>query len=325
MKAIIASKYGTPDVLQLKDIEKPIPKDNEVLIKVYETIVTPADIAFRKGEPFITRFFGGLTKPKFISGVELAGKIEAVGKDVKSFKTGDPVFGTSGTDYGAHAEYKCLPEAGVVAIKPNNMTYGEAAAVCDGGLTALTFLRDKGKIQSGQKVLINGASGSVGSFAVQLAKYYGADVTGVCSTANIQLVNSLGADSVIDYTKEDFTQTQQSYDIIFDAIGKSSFSLCKKVLKSKGIYLTTVPTLGIIFQMLWTSLMGNKKAKFTASGLNQNKENLIFLKELAEAGKLISIIDKRFPLKQIIEAHRYVETGHKKGNIIITLSKDDKI
>jgi len=324
MKAIIASKYGTPDVLQLKDIEKPIPKDNEVLIKVYETIVTPADIAFRKGEPFITRFFGGLTKPKFISGVELAGKIEAVGKDVKSFKTGDPVFGTSGTDYGAHAEYKCLPEEGVVAIKPNNMTYGEAAAVCDGGLTALTFLRDKGKIQSGQKVLINGASGSVGSFAVQLAKYYGADVTGVCSTANIQLVNSLGADSVIDYTKEDFTQTQQSYDIIFDAIGKSSFSLCKKVLKSKGIYLTTVPTLGIIFHMLWTSLMGNKKAKFTASGLNQNKENLIFLKELAEAGKLISIIDKRFPLEQIIEAHRYVETGHKKGNIIITLSKDDK-
>ena len=324
MKAIVAVKYGSAEVLQLKEVEKPTPKDNEILVRVHESIVTPADIAFRKAEPFIVRFFGGLMRPKFIPGVELGGVIETVGRDVKLFKEGDQVFGASGTTYGAHAEYKCLPEKGVVAIKPANMSFGEAAAVCDGGLTALTFLRDKARIQSGQKVLINGASGSVGSFAIQLAKYFGAEVTGVCGSANVELVKSLGADRVIDYTKEDFTKTGQAYDIIFDAVGKSSFSRCRRSLTPKGIYLTTVPTLGILFQMLWTSMVGGKKAIFTAAGLNQTKENLLFLTGLIEAGKLKSIIDRRYPLEQIAEAHRYVEEGHKKGNVVITLEPNPK-
>lgn len=322
MKAIVYEKYGSPDVLELREVEKPVPVDKEVLIKVYETIVTPADCAFRKGKPFITRFFSGLLKPKNIPGVELAGEIEAVGKDVTLFKKGDPVFGSAVTGFGAHAQYKCLPEDGVVAIKPACMTYGEAAAVCDGGLTALTFLRDKANIQSGQKILINGASGSVGSFAVQLARYFGAEVTGVCSTTNLELVKSLGADNLIDYTKEDFTKNGRAYDIIFDTVGKSPFPRCKSSLKQGGIYLATVFAPAILFQTLWTSMVGGKKAIFTAT--NHSKENLIFLKELIEAGKIKSIIDRRYPLEQIAEAHRYVEKGHKKGNVVITLEDNSK-
>ncbi|TFE22798.1 NAD(P)-dependent alcohol dehydrogenase [Cohnella luojiensis] len=319
MKAIVCTKYGTPEVLQLREVEKPAPKDNEVRIRIHAGIVTPSDCAFRKANPFMIRFMYGLLRPKYtILGVELAGEIESVGKDVTLFKEGDQVYGLSPNRFGAHAEYMCLPEDKPVAIKPSNMTYEEAAGVCDGATTALTFLRDKANIQSGQKVLIHGASGAVGTYAVQLAKYYGAEVTGVCSTANLELVKSLGADKVIDYTQEDFTKSGQTYDVIFDAVGKSSFSRCKSSLKQRGIYLSTVPALGTMLQMLWTSKLGRKKAIFTAAGLKQSKENLVFLKELCEAGKIKSIIDRRYPLEHAAEAHRYVETGRKKGNVVIT-------
>ena len=329
MKVIICTKYGSPDVLQLKEVEKPTPKDNEVLIRIFAAIVSPSDCVFRKGEPFIARFFSGLIRPKnSIPGEMLAGEIEAVGKDVKLFKKGDQVFGSTGMSLGAYAEYICLPEEGVLTIKPANLTYEDAATVCDGALTALPFLRDKGNIQSGQKVLINGASGSVGTAAVQLAKYYGAEVTGVCSTTNLELVKSLGADKVIDYTKEDFTQSGETYDVIFDAVGKSLFTRCKSSLTQRGVYLTTVPTLVIMLQMLWTSKIGSKRAIIAFTGLRPAREktkDLIFLKELVEAGKIKSVIDRRYPLEQTAEAHRYVETGHKKGNVVITLGPKHKI
>ena len=321
MKAIVYTKYGPPDVLQLKEVEKPIPKDNEVLIRVYATTVTATECTFRKGEPF-TRLFTGLIRPKITTlGEELAGEIEAFGKDVKLFKEGDQVFGSAGTSFGANAEYICLSEEGVLTTKPANTTYEEAAASCDGVLTALPFLRDKGNIQSGQKVLINGASGSVGSAAVQLARYFGAEVTGVCSTTNLELVKSLGADKVIDYTKEDFTKSGETYDIIFDTVGKTSFSLCKSSLKQKGIYLEAAFTLAILPQVLWTSKIGSKKAMIAATGLrpaSERTKDLIFLKELMEAGKIKPVIDRRYPLEQIVEAHSYVDKGHKKGNVVIT-------
>jgi NADPH:quinone reductase-like Zn-dependent oxidoreductase len=320
MKAIVCTKYGPPEVLQLQEVEKPIPKDNEVLVKIYATTVNATDPMGRAGKPFMARLVPlSLTKPKNpILGGELAGEIESVGKSVTLYKEGKHIYGCM-MDSGAYAEYKCIPEDGVLAIKPTNMTFKEAAAISGGALTALVFLRDKGNIKSGQKVLINGASGSVGTAAVQLAKYFGAEVTGVCSTTNLELVKTLGADKVIDYTKEDFTKSDETYDIIFDTVTKSSFSRCKGVLKQKGIYLATVPWPGILLQMLWTSMVGGKKAIFAATSFKFNNKELLFLKELIEAGKLKSVIDRSYPLEQMAEAHRYVEKGHKKGNVVITI------
>jgi NADPH:quinone reductase-like Zn-dependent oxidoreductase len=321
MKAIVCTKYGPPEVLQLNEVEKPVPKDNEVLVKIHAVAVTTEDPLNRKGSPFIIRCATGLIRPKRpIQGAEFAGEIETVGKDVRLFKEGDQVFGSTGTSFGCYAEYVCVPEDGFLAIKPSNMTYDEAAPIC-GSLAAWNFLKDKANIQNGQKVLINGASGAVGTAAVQLAKHFGAVVTGVCSSANLELVKSLGADRVIDYTKEDFTKSSETYDIIFDVASKSSFSRCKSSLTHEGIYLSTVLRVSILLQMLWTSKIGSKKAKFSATGLRSVPERLIFLKELVElieAGKIQTVIDRRYPLEQIVEAHKYVEKGHKKGNVVIT-------
>jgi 2-desacetyl-2-hydroxyethyl bacteriochlorophyllide A dehydrogenase len=324
MKAIVCTKYGPPDVLQLKEVEKPTPKDNEVLVKIHASTVTSGDVRMRSftwapwfGLP--ARIMFGLRRPRrTIPGNELAGEIEAVGADIAQFKVGDQVYGIiwNVSFGGANAEYICLPE-NEVAIKPANMTYEEAAAAPIGGLTALVLLR-KGKIQPGQKVLIVGASGSVGSFAVQLAKYFGAEVTGVCSTANIEMVKSLGADEVIDYTKEDFTKSGQTYDIIFDAVIKTSFARCKDSLKPRGVFITVDY---LILQALWTSIAGGKKVVF---GIANKIEDLNFLRGLIESGKIKSVIDRCYPLAQTAEAHRYVETGRKKGNVVITVRHNKK-
>jgi NADPH2:quinone reductase len=321
MKAVVYTKYGSPDVLQLKEVAKPVPKADQVLIKVAATTVTAADCLMRKGEPAWGRFIIGFRGPRKryrTLGIEVAGEIEAVGKDVRRFKVGDEVFGFMGFNVGAHAEYACLPEKGSLAIKPANKTFAESAAAVDGATTSLFFLKEKGCLQSEDKVLINGASGSIGTYAVQLAKYFGAEVTGVCSTRNIELVKSLGADHVIDYTQTDFTENRDAYDIIFDTVGKSSFAKCKGALNRNGRYLSTTG-LRNNFLHIWTSIFGNKKV---VSGMSVEKnEALIFLKAIIEAEKLQIIIDRCYPLDNIVEAHQYVEKGHKKGNVVITFEE----
>ena len=332
MKAIVYTEFGPPEVLQLKEVEKPTPKDNEVLIKIHATTATTGDVNARgfthvpPGFGPLPRLMLGIRGPRIpIIGADLAGEIEAVGKDVKSFKIGDQVYGIDGTNLRAYAEYVCRPEEGALALKPTNMSYEEAAAVPFGAGTALYFLRDKANIQSGQKVLINGASGGVGSYAVQLAKYFGAEVTGVCSTKNMDLVKSLGADKVIDYTKEDFTKSGQTYDIIFDVVGgKISFSKVRDSLKENGHFLAVAGGLKEGVQMAWTSVVGNKKVIFGGGGASERKDYLIFLKELIEAGNLKAVIDRNYLLEEIVEAHRYVDKGGKKGNIVITVTHNDE-
>ena len=330
MKAVIHTEYGPPGELQLKEVGKPVPKDNEVLIRIHATTVTSSDCNVRnltfapKWSRLPMRLFVfGTFKPRVHRlGIDLAGEIEAVGKDVGQFKMGDQVFGRPDPALGAHAEYICVPEDGVLTTKPANTTWEEAAAIPLAGNTALYFIRDLGNIQAGQKVLINGASGGIGTFAVQLAKYYGAEVTAVCSTTNVEMVKSLGADQVIDYTQEDFAESGETYDVIFDVVGKTSFLHCRGSLKKKGIYLTTLPTIAIFFQTMWTSMVGGQKVKF-GDALGK-VENLVFLRELTEAGKIRSVIDRSYSLDQTAEAFRYVEKGHKKGNVVITVAHDDK-
>jgi len=321
MKAIVYTKYGSPEVLQLRKVEKPTPKVNEVLIRVHATTVTTADCMMRRGDTFLSRILLGFTHPmnKFqILGTEFSGTIEAVGSKVKKFKPDNEVYAFRGFGTGCYAQYKCMDENGSLAIKSGKMSFEEAASVVDGATTALFFLKEKANIQKGQKVLINGASGSIGTFAVQLAKYFGAEVTGVCSTKNIALVKSLGADKVVDYTKEDFTKSIDKYDIIFDTVGKSSFVRCSKALKSNGKYVVTVMTLKHVLQSFFTRFGNKKKVIF---GMSVNKtEALNFIRTLIEENNLRTIIDKQFSLEELTEAHAYVEEGHKKGNVVITVT-----
>ena len=332
MKAIVYEKYGPPEVLQLREVDKPEPKDSGVLIEVHATTVTTGDVNARgfvfvpTGLRFLARLMFGLGKPKNpILGFELAGKIEALGKDVRSFQEGDRVFGIDGHGIGAYAEYKCMPEDGALVHMPAALSYEEAASIPNGALTALYFLRDKGGIRSGQKVLINGASGSVGAAAVQIAKHFGAEVTGVCSTRNLEMVRSLGADQVVDYTREDFTQNGEVYDMILNTVpGKVSFSACRKSLTRDGLFLAVAGGVNEMMQMLWTSLKGGKKVIFGGGFACERKESLHFIKELVEAGELKPVIDRSYPLERAAEAHRYVDLGHKKGNVVLTVKGDNE-
>lgn len=320
MKAIVLTRYGSPDNLEMQEVSIPIPKDQEVLVKVAATTATTADTMMRKATPFISRFFLGFFRPrKAITGTGFAGEIVKVGKEVTHFQVGDQVLGETGTDFGANAEYVSVSEKGVVAKMPSNLSFEEAATLTDGPLTSINFLRNLGKIKSGQKVLINGASGSLGTAAVQLAKYYGAKVTGVSSAKNAEMVQSLGADHVIDYHRTDFTNTGEQYDIIFDTVGKSSFSQSKKALKANGIYLSPVLDISLLFQMLRTS-KSRKKAVFSATGLLPQEELRQLLGEvigIIEGGYLKPVIDRKYPLEKAVEAHRYVDTGRKRGNVVL--------
>ena len=317
MKAIVYTNYGSPDVLQLKTVNKPIPKDKEVLIKIHATAVSSGDVHLRKADPFAVRLFFGLVRPKKpIPGYVLSGEIETTGKDVSRFNEGDQVYGTTGMGMGAYAEYICLHEDGVLTSKPENMTHEEAAAVPFGGNTALYFLR-KANIQSGQKVLVYGASGAIGTAAIQLARYFGADVTGVCSTANVEMVRALGADKVIDYTLADFTESDEAYDIIFDTVGKSSFSKGIKSLKKNGTLVLAASGLCDMLRGVWVSMVSARKV--ISGVMSEKAEDLVLFKELIEAGKIKSVIDRSYLLEQVCEAHRYVEKGHKKGNVVITV------
>jgi NADPH:quinone reductase-like Zn-dependent oxidoreductase len=319
MKASVYSRYGPPEVLQLKEVEKPVPKDNEVLIKIIATSVNRTDCGFRQPEYLVVRLVGGLFKPKKkILGSELAGVVEAIGKSVRTFKPGDFVFGLSTFNFGTHAEYCCIAEDKSIAAKPVNMTFNEAAAVCDGAFLALSNIK-KIDFKNSPEILINGASGSIGSASVQLAKYFGARITAVCTTKDFKLVNSLGAVEVIDYTKEDFTKNGKQYDVVIDAVGKSSFFRCRKILKPHGMYFST--ELGYLSQNIFlaiiTPVIGGKKVLFPIP--KDTKEDILFLKKIIEAGKYKAVVDRTYPFEQIIEATEYVETGQKVGNVVITI------
>ena len=325
MKAIVYTKYGPPDVLQLKEVEKPTPKDNEVLIKIHATTVNRTDCGILRAEPFITRFFTGIFKPnKPILGTEFAGKIEAVGKNVSSFKVGDKVFGFNDNGSGSHAQYMTISEDKALATIPSNITYEQAAASTEGAHYAYNFIK-KINLKSGDKVLVNGATGAIGSAAVQLLRYFGADITAVCGTENMELVKSLGADKVIDYTKEDFTKDNQKYNFVFDTVGKSSFFKCKTLLQSGGVYISS--DLGYMAQNIFLPLItpiikpmiGNKKTIFPIP--TDIKGSILLIKKLIEQGKFKAVIDRKYPLEQIVEAYRYVEKGQKIGNVVITVEE----
>jgi len=319
MRAVVHDRYGPPDVLRLEDVERPVPKDDEVLVKVHATTVTRTDTGFRSSEYFFTRVFTGLRRPKRrIAGMELAGVVDAVGTAVTEFEVGDEVFGIR---WGANAEYICVRESGVLAHKPAGMTYEEAAAVCDGALLARTCLTPA-DLKQGQRILVYGASGSIGTAAVQLARYFEADVTAVCNTKNVELVRSLGADVVVDYLQEDFTKNGKTYDVIFDAVGKHSFRRCRRSLKPGGIYIET--DLGFMWHVpllaLLTRRVGSKRVKLGIT--KYTKADVLFLKDLVEAGKYRAVIDRSYPLEDVVEATRYVETGQKTGNVVLTVSRN---
>jgi NADPH:quinone reductase-like Zn-dependent oxidoreductase len=326
MRAAVYTRYGPPDVVQVTDIEKPRPRDGDVLVRVHAATVCAADWRLRKADPSLVRLINGLWRPKKFNvlGLEFAGTIESVGKAVTRFAVGDEVFGSTGFKFGAHAEYVCLPEGSLLATKPAGTTLEQAAAIVFGGVTALHFLR-KARIQAGQRVLVYGASGSVGVFAIQLAKHFGAHVTGVCSTANLDLVKSLGADAVVDYTREDFSRAGRVYDIVLDTVGKSGFSRSLSALKRGGYYARVsgsgglLSILGDIRRGLWVSLVG--PAKVISGVAKGDARDLAFLKSLVEAGTLRTVIDRRYSLDEIAEAHRYAEAGHKKGHVVILLER----
>ncbi|MCP4605407.1 MAG: NAD(P)-dependent alcohol dehydrogenase [Proteobacteria bacterium] len=324
MKAIVCTQYGSPDVLQLKEVEKPTPKDNEVLIKIHATTVNRTDCALLRAKPFFSRFITGIFKPKkSILGTDFAGKIEAVGKNVTSFKVGDKVFGFDEIVSGSHAQYMTILENKALTMMPGNTTYEQAAASTEGAHYAYNFI-NKVDLRSGQKVLVNGATGAIGSAAVQLLKYYGANVTAVCNTKNFELVKSMGADKLIDYTKEDFTKDDQDYNFVFDTVGKSSFAKCKPLLQPGGVYMSS--ELGDmaqnIFFSLITPIIGNKKVKFPLP--TDCRGSVFLIKELIEKEKFKAVIDSKFSLEQIVEAYTYVEKGQKIGNVVITVEHDDK-
>jgi len=324
MKAAVYDRYGPPDVVHVVDVDTPVPKENEVRVRIHATTICAADWRLRKADPFLVRFMNGLWKPKRrMLGAEFAGTVESVGKNVTRFRPADEVFGNTGFTFGAHAEYICLPESGALEAKPRNMTFEEAAAVTFGAVSALSFLR-RAKIQAGQRVLIYGASGSVGVFAVQLAKHFGAHVTGVCSTANLGLVQSLGADAVVDYTREDFSSAGRVYDIVFDTVGKSGFSRTMRSLKRGGAYVLIggFPLLPTAVGSLWAAI--TRSARVVTGVASLAAGDMAFFKTLIEQGQLRTVIDRRYPLEQIAEAHRYAEAGHKKGHVVIVVGQKSK-
>lgn len=329
MKAMVATGYGTPEVLQLQEVIKPTPKADEVLIRVMTSSATTADTMMRTGKPYIARLFVGLTKPKqAIPGTGFAGRVEQVGEAVKDFKVGDRVFGETAFGFSANAQYLTVPEHGVILPMPENMEFSEAANFCDGHLTSFNFLHEIANIKPGQKVLINGASGALGTSAVQLAKYMGAHVTGVCSGRNVGMVKSLGADAVIDYQQKDFTKLDHQFDYIYDTVGKSSFKACKSILTENGTYLSPVLQFPLLVQMIATSMFGKKKAKFEATGANKEEKLRIMLKDVLDiyqAGKLQTIIDRQFPLEKLVEAHQYIDSGRKKGNVVMVNNWSDNL